>query len=383
MRVLINAFSARQGGGQTYLLNLLDCLPCGSDPEIIVLAPESLNLLDARSNINRLRINWPVENPILRFFWEKIQLPRLLHELGVDILFCPGGIIGSRAVPGCQTVTMFRNMLPFDLIQRRKYPPGYMRMRNWILHRLMLQSMLRADLVIFISEYARSIIETIADGPLKKALVIPHGINPRFRITDGGKGARPEWLPKEEYLLYVSRIDVYKAQLEVVRGFAQLKEQRQTKEKLILVGTENPQYGRKVRAEINRSGLGDEVVMVGSVRHEELPAVYHHAKVNIFASESENCPNILLEALAAGRPIVASNRPPMPEFGGDAVIYFDPATPDDLAEKLARIVHDPDRMKELSTSAMERSFQFDAARVAEQTWRAIAKLHQGGCQSAR
>jgi glycosyltransferase involved in cell wall biosynthesis len=73
----------------------------------------------------------------------------------------------------------------------------------------------------------------------------------------------------------------------------------------------------------------------------------------------------------------------MPEIGGDAVIYFDPATPDDLAEKLARIVDDPDRMKELSTSAMERSFQFDAGRAAEQTSHAIAKLHQGGCQSAR
>ena len=49
-----------------------------------------------------------------------------------------------------KTVTMFRNMMPFDRQQRQKYPFGWMRMRNWILERTMLRSMLSADLVIFI-----------------------------------------------------------------------------------------------------------------------------------------------------------------------------------------------------------------------------------------
>ncbi len=378
MRVLINAFSAREGGGQTYLTNLLNSLPHGNDTEVVVLAPESLKVPDERDDITRLRVQWPVGNPILRALWEKVQLPALVQELEVDVLFCPGGIVDSLSVPGCKTVTMFRNMIPFDPVQRRKYPPGYARMRNWVLHRIMLQSMLRADLVIFVSEYARKLIESIAEHRLKKAIVIPHGVHPRFRGAAPAKTERPHWLPEEAYLLYVSTIDVYKAQVEVVRGFAEFKKQRPGEEKLILLGSENPRYGREVRSEIERSGLGKEVFIVGAVRHEELPAIYQHALINVFASESENCPNILLEALAAGRPTVVSNRPPMPEFGGDAVEYFDPESPNDLAGKLALIVDDAERVSALSESARAWSLQFDAGRAAVQTWEAIAKLHREG-----
>lgn len=374
MRVLINAFSARQGGGQTYLLNLLQFLPADSDAEVFVLAPESLELPEDRRGIVRLRVDWPVENPFLRAAWERIRLPKLLRELSADVLFCPGGVVGTFPPKGCKTVTMFRNMIPFDLAQRRKYPLGYMRLRNWILHKVMLRSMVQADLVIFISEYARSVIEAAAGGALRGAVVIPHGINPRFRIAPGEKPARPEWLPREGYLLYVSTLDVYKAQIQVVQGFAILKQQRQTKEKLVLAGPENPEYGQRVRAEIQRLGLSGDVIVVGPIPYEELPVVYHHAAINIFASESENCPNILLEALAAERPIVVSNRPPMPEFGGDAAVYFDPASPPDLAEKLAAIIDNPKCMEELSEKAGGRALLYDWSTAARLTWGAIANL---------
>ena len=66
MRVLINAFSARRGGGQTYLLNLFDGLPMDSDAEIILLAPESLRLPEERRNVTRLAVSLPVENPVTR-----------------------------------------------------------------------------------------------------------------------------------------------------------------------------------------------------------------------------------------------------------------------------------------------------------------------------
>jgi glycosyltransferase involved in cell wall biosynthesis len=267
-------------------------------------------------------------------------------------------------------------MIPFDLAQRRKYPLGSQRLRNWILNKVMLTSMVEADLVIFVSEYARKVIEAASGGPLTNALVIYHGIDPSFRIEPTSKLHRPEWLPSEGYFLYVSNIDVFKAQIEVVRGFAMLKLQRRMREKLLLVGPENhAAYGRKLRAEIDRLGLNSDVIIVGTIPHEALPAVYHHAEINIFASESENCPNILLESLAAGRPVVASNYPPMPEFGGDAVIYFDPASPADLAEKLAAILDDPTYMEQLSKKAGDRSLLYDWKTAARLTWDAIENLH--------
>lgn len=373
----MNGLSARWGGAQTYLINLLHFLPEETPVDVFVLAPDSLPLPRDRNNIKRIPVAWPVENPFTRAGWEKIQLPKVLRQVGADVLFCPGGIIGGSVPPGCKTVAMFRNMLPFDPMGRA-YPLGYMRMRHWILEKLMLQSMLEADLVIFISEFARQVIEDRAGRRLKNTVVIPHGISPSFRNVDGNNSRRPDWLMPGDYLLYVSNIDFYKAQLEVVQAYALLKRRRSTREKLFLVGPEAPDYGRRVRTEIHRLGLDEDVVITGTMPYEQMPELYHHALVNIFASRCENCPNILLEALAAGRPVVASNRPPVPEIAGAAAVYFDPTCPAELAEKLSWVLEDPARMQDLSTQARERSFRYDWQRTAAATWKAIEHLCDHG-----
>lgn len=374
LRILINAFSARQGGGQTYLINLLQHRPVENEIEIFLLAPPSLKLPDGIKGITRLVTNFPVENPFLRALWEKFRLPVLLRQLKVDVFFCPGGTVGAKAPAGCKTVTMFRNMLPFDLKQRKKYPLGYDRFRNWLLNKTLLHSMLSADLVIFISNYAEAVIKVLARGALKKTVVVYHGINPYFRIVPGNELPRPTWVPEEGYLLYVSTLDVYKAQIEVIQAYAVLKTKRHTQEKLLLVGFENAWYGKKVRNEVARLGLAKDVIVVGSIPYDQLPAVYQHAAINIYASETENCPNILLEALAAGRPIVSSNIQPMPEFGGDAVVYFDPSLPADLADAILAVIDNPVRQAQLSLRAYERSQLYDWKKSAQLTWDAIEQL---------
>jgi glycosyltransferase involved in cell wall biosynthesis len=367
-RVLVNALSARHGGGQTYVMNLLNSLPEDASLEIFVIAPESLNIPTKRKNIRRVHVRGPVKNPFTRALWERICLPKLVCELHADVLFCPGGIIGSKVPRDCRSVTTFQNMMPFDRVQRNKYPLGYMRIRNWLLAREMARSMAKADWVICISEFARRVIQQRVPGLPGKTIVIPHGINSIFR---NDREPRPEWLPAGDYILYVSVLDVYKAQLEVVRAFALLKTLRPTSEKLILTGPERSRYADKVRDEIRRLDLQNDVFLTGLVSHETLPSLYHNALINIFASECENCPNIMLEALASGRPLLASCRPPMPEFGGDAAIYFDPSSPRELAEKIQSIIDDPVRLMELSDKLTQRSLLYDWSRAARSTWELI------------
>jgi glycosyltransferase involved in cell wall biosynthesis len=370
LKILINAFSARLGGGQTYLTNLLEFLRQDDCFEVFVLAPDSLKVPERR-NIHRIHVRWPVKNPMMRAIWEKVCLARLARRLEADVLFYPGGVLGSRVPPGCKSVMTFQNMIPFDRVQRRKYPLGYMRVRNWLLKQAMLHSMLEADRVICISEFGRQVIENNKAGLRQKTIVIPHGIGSCFRTN---QAPRPQWLFADDYLLYVSILDVYKAQLEVLRAYALLKQRRFTREKLVLAGPERPRYAQKVRNEIGRLGLENDVLLAGPVPHDQLPALYQNALINIFASECENCPNIMLEALAAGRPLLASNRPPMPEFGGDATIYFDPSDPEDLAEKLFAVIDDPPRLAELSAKTKERSRLYDWDRTARTTWAAIGAL---------
>jgi glycosyltransferase involved in cell wall biosynthesis len=371
MRVLIDALSARQGGGQTYLMNLFRALPVDAGFEVLVAAPTTLPLPDGQPAVRRLRIRWPVTNPILRGIWQRWILPHALRRFKIDVLFVPGGVVWTHVPRRCRLVTMFRNMIPFDMVQRARYPLGYQRLRNWVLERIMLQSMIRADLVIFVSEHARQVIEARAPRQVRAGVVIPHGVNDAFRMIPGALLPRPTGLPPGPYLLYVSTLDYYKAQVEVVRGFALARKQRHGPEKLVLVGAENPQYGRLVRREIALLGLQNDVIVMGQVPYNELPAFYQHAAINLFASESENCPNILLEALASGRPVLSSNIPPMPEFGGDAALYFDPRSPEDLAQCLLTAFDDRRLMADLAKRATARARRYQWNDSGRRTWEAI------------
>jgi len=375
MKIIINALSARRGGGQTYLINLLQNMNGFNGGKVFVLAPDSLQI-PYHPKIEKIRVNWPTENPLFRAFWERYCLPGLLKKLHANILFCPGGLINTPVSKNYKTVTMFRNMIPFDRVQRAKYPYGLMRIRNWILERIMLKSMLKADLVIFISDFARQMINERTGFKLKNTITIPHGINKIFKISEEKKTNRPKWLP-EEYLLYVSIFDVYKNQLEIVQGYHLLHQLRKTQEKLILAGHNTSRYGEKVRREINKLNLANEVILAGNIPYNKLADIYYHAKLNIFASECENCPNILLEALGAGRPLVVSNREPMPEFGGDSVIYFDPSSPNDFADKIVSVIDDPLKIEELSKKAKERSHLYNWRKTSNQTWKAIEPLFNG------
>src|SRR5205814_8318224 len=118
-------------------------------------------------------------------------------------------------------------------------------------------------------------------------------------------------------------------------------------------------------------GIATRVVIPGTRPNSEVPAANHRALITIFASEAENCPNVLLEAMAAGKPILCSRRPPMPEFGADAVWYFEPSNVDELATQLARLLREPDARAELGARAAVRSRNYDWDETARRTWTAL------------
>lgn len=364
MKIVFNALSARLGGGQTYLINLFQFVPVNEDLEILVFAPASLKLPDHPA-IRRVEPAWPTENPIFRALWEKWVLPGILKAEKADVLFCPGGVVGTRAPASCKVATMFRNMIPFDMRVRKSIPVGLQRLRNWLLNRIMLKSMSEADLTIFISNYARSVIESLTK--VKNAVTIPHGISSVFR-THNSSTVRPDFLPASDYILYVSRFDVYKHHYEVVSAYANLPQELRERFPLIFVGETNLPEAERVKALISKLGLESQVLLLGPIPYQSLPPLYHYAYLNIFASSCENCPNILLEALASGRPMICSNIMPMPEFGADAALYFSPFDSKNIKDVLSEALTSPDILKKLSTAAVVQSDKFDWENTSRKTW---------------
>jgi glycosyltransferase involved in cell wall biosynthesis len=98
------------------------------------------------------------------------------------------------------------------------------------------------------------------------------------------------------------------------------------------------------------------------------------ADLFIFASSCENLPITLLEAMAAGLPVLSSNRGPMPEILGSDALFFDPEDPATTVLTIEQIVRDQHQRNSNVGNARERAKQYTWAKSATETWQLLASI---------
>jgi len=370
MNIAINAYSAKVGGGKTYLYNLLRRLPDDESIRVFLFCHDDLDYGNA-PEVTRVQVNFPVYSPLTRWIWERFFFKYWLVRLDIDVLFVPGGTSAVRVPGKCRLITMFRNMLPFDDAALIASGSILLRVKNFFLKKNMLRTMASADLVIFISEYAKKVIEN--NISIKSSVTIPHGIGESFFVSDI-ELPRPNLPFADEYILYVSRFEFYKRHLELVKAYSSLDKDLQARYKLVLVGGGKGQAADAVKNYIQANSLEECVFLLGEYPYEELPALYKHSKLFVFASACENCPNILLEAMGAGVPVLCSSYDPMPEFGGAAVSYISPDDPGALADALEVSLSNKEELIKKSSGVAAHSRRYSWENTARLTWAAISRV---------
>ena len=372
MRILINGLSARLGGGQTYLRNILTNFPSNYDAEVFLLCDPALKIDNYKNKVHLIKIGG-LENPFFRAIWEAFFLNKMIAKFKIDILFCPGGMLPIfNTTKNLKTVVTFQNMLPFDSFQCNRYPLGYRRLRHWLLKKIFIGSMKKANLVIFISQFAKNYISSVFDGIVfHNSVVIPHGVSNFFFPVKNKLIGSPLSKP---YFLYVSYIDIYKSQLEILEAYHVLLKSMNIDIDLIFVGAEYKPYGDLLRSKIREYCLDEKVFILGNLPHEDLPAFYQNSVFNIFASCTENCPNILLEMMASGKPALVSFFEPMPEFSLDTVVYFNPENLDDIVKKWKFTLLHLNFLKRKANKSLSIASKFTWRSTGRNTWKAIYNL---------
>lgn len=374
LRLGIDASNLRGGGGITHLAEVIraaEPAEFGFGRVLVWGGKETLDAIPERPWLERIHVPALDGSLPARLFWRKKELPGLA-EKACDLLFIPGG---GSAGGGKPTVTMSRNMLPFEFTEMARYGGSWMFLRLLLLRYQQTASFRSADGVIFLTEYARNRVAE-RTGKLKGRLAgIPHGVDERFRR------AVPRQRPIQSYnaenpfrLLYVSIVDVYKHQWYLVEAVAMLRREG-LPVALDLVGPAYPPALRRLREMVRRMDPGEEFVRYrGSVNYRSLPECYHQADAFVFASSCENMPNILLEAMASSLPIACARRGPMPEILGDAGLYFDPEKPSDIAGALRELISDESLRGRLASLASQRAELYSWKRCARDTFAFLAEV---------
>lgn len=359
LRVVINGVHAKSGGGVTYLRRMLPELARAPDTDIHLVLHESQRALfePLPGGVTMTTFDF---NPgfIATLMWEQFSLPGIARRLGADVLFSPAnfGPIFAR-----RHVVLLRNATSVIRLTRRLKPMVY-----WLMLSIAtLASLLTARRAIAVSEYAARVLTYGLRRVIgAKIAVVHHG-------TAGVAVTRPEAPPESHNILAVSDIYIQKNYHTLVRAFAVVR-QRHPNLTLTVVGRDiDAEYAASVRKLANELHLDQAVVFTGHVETAELAAFYRDCRAFVFPSTVETFGNPLLEAMAAGAPIAASNTAAMPEVLGECGLLFDPEDPEDMARTIMRLLDDANLCRNLGKKAAVRAQLFTWEETAQRTLRVL------------
>lgn len=361
MILAIDASNLNEGGGITHLVEMLRA----ADPESEGIS--KVMLWARKSTVSQLPLKPWLEcfspaalegSKIARLIWQRRDLERDLIRSGCDLLFVPGGGYVGRFKP---FVTMSRNMLPFEGREIARYGFSVKRARLEVLRRVQARTFRRASGVIFLTEYAkRAVLGVVGELPGRIA-VIPHG------VSIGRRSPRPKVRSIEDCseqnpfrLIYVSHASPYKHQWYVIEAVSRLRSSTGWPLRLDMVGPLSVKHSvDRIRDAIARfDPLGEWARFHGPASRGEVAEFLSDADVGVFASTCENMPNVLLEKMAAGLPVVCSSRGPMPEVMGSAGAYFDPEDVASLTSALQRLIVSDSTRHKYSLMAIKRASDF-------------------------
>jgi glycosyltransferase involved in cell wall biosynthesis len=199
----------------------------------------------------------------------------------------------------------------------------------------------------------------------EKIRVVPEGVEPPARALSPEERRRERDRlvgPGETMILNVGVLQTRKNIINVLKALERLPQTY----KLVLVGGNG--YGSEAIHEyIRQQALGGRVALFGHVEAHLLPAFYQAADVFLFPSLEEGFGLPVLEAMANGLPVVAANTSALPEVGGEAALYVNPADPQDIADKVRRVVEDAALRGAMVEKGLKRVQEFSWRRTAERT----------------
>jgi glycosyltransferase involved in cell wall biosynthesis len=252
--------------------------------------------------------------------------PHLVHGQGIGR---SGYIATQLAVPSVVTV--------HGLVHREARLAGAQtlttQLRTSLLDRMVQHVFKHAHLIISSSHYDAHSLAGLIRGP---HTIIPNPIDPMF-FTQPGQS------PPTNQVLFAGLLHHRKNLEGVLRAFARVLHQVPAA-RLLIVGPEyDPQYTDTLRQQVQALQLTDQVQFVGHVSTSDLVQVMRACQVLALFSHEETLPTAIAQALALGKPVVASRVGGVPELivDGENGFLVEPGDEAGFAERLVTLLTHP------------------------------------------
>jgi glycosyltransferase involved in cell wall biosynthesis len=237
-----------------------------------------------------------------------------------------------------------------DMIHELLFPKDFPDYRTMVSNKKRL--ILQAHSIIAVSENTKKDIVRLFPDLAGKINVVYHGFS--FPQLDNNE--------KENYILYTGTRYFYKNFNNFLQAVAPLLIKYNLR--LFCAGSPFDNYEKNLLDSLN---ISDRTTICKCISDAELSELYSKALAFVFPSLYEGFGIPVLEAFASQCPAVLSNTSSLPEIGGDAAVYFDPYSIDDMRIQIERIICSTALQKELVNKGKERLKLFSWAQCAQET----------------
>ncbi len=225
----------------------------------------------------------------------------------------------------------------------------------------------KASRVITVSQYTRQdLLTTFKEFRPEQVRVIHEAASPAFRkIDDAGllEAARRRLALQGPLVLFVGSLKRHKNVLALIRAFVALKQKKGLPHTLVLVGRADTNYPDVLKEAARHTFIRH----LGELNDDDLVALYNLSDAFVLPSLWEGFGIPLLEAMACGTPVIASDRCSIPEVVGEAAALFDAPDVDALEDVLYNVLKDKELRNRLSKKGLERAQAFSWQRAAKET----------------
>jgi glycosyltransferase involved in cell wall biosynthesis len=325
-------------------------------------------------NITPLVVSPPARHPFLFYLWFEYSIPIALRKYKVDLFISPDNFLSLRL--------KFPTLLILHDLAFEHFPDDV----SWIVrkyyHYFVPKFAHKAARICTVSEASRQDISVrygIAPDKIDVIFVGPNSdIASSERQSDNqlfGKEAfemKTRLTGNQSYFTSIGTVQPRKNLVRLLAAFEIYKQKTKSRAKLILIG----KIGWKTKeifSTFNNLKFKDDVIFAGRLDGHEIRWLLEGAIANVFVSYFEGFGMPVVEAQSAGCPVIASNRSSIPEAGGEAALYVDPFSVEEIAVALGRIEEDKSLRILLREKGFENATRFSWEKTADLLWNSVIK----------
>ncbi len=307
-----------------------------------------------------LPVNW--ESKVLKWLpgrlWTQFRLSWEMFFHAPDVLFIPAHVF--------PIIHPKKTVMTIHDIAAIKFPEAYNWFEKWYTlwsGKIALKKLWK---VITISQFTKNELKK-EFGVLnfEKVKVIYLGYNKEYEeVVENVDEVLKKYKIEKPYLLSIGRLEEKKNTARIVEAFDNVRVNSYIS-KLVLIGSKGYGY-EKVKKVISESEFKNDIIVPGWVEEKDLPALMQGAEVFVFPSLYEGFGIPVLEAFAAGTPVVASRGGASQEIGGSACEYVDPMNTDSIVKGIEKA-----RQGDNVEKGKERAENFSWEKCARETWEVL------------